>query len=54
VLAQFASAKIQLEDPKTEPLASLMVFSHGEVNLNCQRVYHRPEFTETRRGDSFL
>src|SRR6266852_3673952 len=34
VLAQFARAKIQFEDPKTEPSANLMVFSHGEVNLN--------------------
>jgi len=34
VLAQFARAKIQFEDPKTEPSANLMFFSHGEVNLN--------------------
>ena len=29
VLAQFASAKIQLENPKTEPPAKLRVFWHG-------------------------
>jgi hypothetical protein len=29
VLAQFASAKIQFEDPKTEPPVQLMVFRHG-------------------------
>jgi hypothetical protein len=33
VLAQFASTKIQFENPKTEPPASLMVFLQGEVNL---------------------
>ena len=32
-LAQFASTKIQLEDPKTEPPANLMVRFHDEVNL---------------------
>jgi hypothetical protein len=33
-LAQFASAKIKFENPKTKPAANLMFFSHGEVNLN--------------------
>ena len=32
-LAQFASTKIHLEHPKTEPPASLMVCFHEEVNL---------------------
>jgi hypothetical protein len=34
VLAQFASAKIQFENPKKEPSAKLMVFLHGEANLS--------------------
>ena len=54
VLAQFASAKIQFENPKTEPPTKLMVFPHGGVNLSRKGVYHRTEFTETRGGDSFL
>jgi hypothetical protein len=33
-LAQFASAKIQFENSKSEPPASLMVFLQGHVNLN--------------------
>ncbi len=45
VLAQFASAKIQFENPKTEPPAKLMVFPHGDVNLSRKGVYHRREFT---------
>jgi hypothetical protein len=34
VLAQFASAKIYFENPKTEPPTKLMVFLHGGVNLS--------------------
>jgi len=33
VLAQFASAKIQFEIPKTEPPGKLMTFLHGKVDL---------------------
>jgi hypothetical protein len=33
LLAQFAGAKIQFEDPKTKRAAKLMVFWHGEVRL---------------------
>ena len=36
-LAQFASAKIHLENPKTEPPARLMVRFHAEVNLSLKR-----------------
>src|SRR5216683_3891751 len=32
VLAQFASAKIQFENAKTEPHAEVKVFLHGELN----------------------
>jgi hypothetical protein len=32
-LAQFASTKIHLEDPKTEPPADLMVCVHENVTL---------------------
>jgi hypothetical protein len=38
MLAQFASAKIHLENPKTEPLAKMVVFSHVEMNLNGKGV----------------
>jgi hypothetical protein len=34
VLAQFARSKVHFEDSKTEPSANLMVFSHGEANLD--------------------
>jgi hypothetical protein len=54
VLAQFASAKIQFENPKTDPPAKLMVFPHEEVILNRKGVYHQAESTRTRGGDSFL
>jgi len=43
MLAQFASAKIQFEDPKTKPPAKLIVFPNGVVNLNRKGVYHRRE-----------
>src|SRR5216684_249386 len=33
VLAQFAGAKIQLENPKTEPPTLVKVFLHGEMNI---------------------
>jgi hypothetical protein len=33
-LAQFASTKIHLEDPKTEPPADLMVCVHENVTLS--------------------
>src|SRR4029077_9307247 len=32
VLTQFARAKIQLENPKTEPRTAMRVFLHEEVN----------------------
>jgi len=32
VLAQFTGAKIQLENPKTEPHVEVKVFLHGKVN----------------------
>ena len=54
VLAQFARAKIQFENPKTEPLANVIVFPHREVNLNQKRVYHPRGFPDTRGGDGFL
>ena len=34
MLAQFARTKIHFEDSKTEPSANVMVFSHGEANLD--------------------
>ncbi len=54
MLAQFTGAKIQFEDPKTEPTANLLIFSHGEVNLDEKRVYHWPEFACTRHRNNFL
>src|SRR6266436_9381246 len=36
VLAQFAGAKIQLENPKTEPPTLVKVFLHGEMNIPMQ------------------
>ena len=33
--AQFARTKIHFEDSKTEPSASLVLFSHGEANLDA-------------------
>jgi hypothetical protein len=51
VLAQFAGAKIQFENPKTQPPANVMVLSHGQVNLNRKRVYHPPGVSwNSRRG----
>jgi hypothetical protein len=38
VLAQFASAKIHFEDPKTERPAKLMGFLHEEVKPESGRV----------------
>src|SRR5262249_53153938 len=38
LLAQFASAKIQLENSKAEPAARLMIFLHRRVN-QVERVY---------------
>jgi hypothetical protein len=54
VLVQFSSAKIQFENSKTEPPAKLMAFSHGEVNFNRARVYHRAELTGNTMEDSFV
>jgi hypothetical protein len=34
MLTQFPGAKIQFEDPETEPAPNLLIFSHGEVNLD--------------------
>jgi hypothetical protein len=45
VLAQFAGTKIQLENPKTEAPANLMVFLHGK-EISAKR-----ECT-TRKGNS--
>lgn len=53
-LVQLASAKIQFENPKTEPPAELMVFPHGEGNLTRKGVYHRAEFTGKQGEDSSL
>ena len=50
MLAQFASAKIQVENPKTEPPATVIVVAHGEVNLDRKRVYHQPVFPELEAG----
>ena len=40
VLAQFAGAKVQLENPKAEPRAEVKVFLHKEVNAQRKGVYH--------------
>jgi hypothetical protein len=50
VLAQFAGAKIQLENPKAEPHAEVKVFLHKEVNAQRNRVYHLADFTGTGDG----
>ena len=50
-LAQFASAKIHLENPKTEPPARLMVRFHAEVNLRL-KAYHTSD--RPLEGDGVL
>jgi hypothetical protein len=40
VLAQFASANIHFEYPKTELPTKLMAFPHAKVNLSRKGVYH--------------
>ena len=48
--AQFAGTKIQLEHPKTQPLANLTVRFHEEVSLKVKRTTRRPERPDA--GDS--
>jgi hypothetical protein len=50
VLPQFACAKIQLENSKTETPAKLIVFSHGEVNRSEKEVYHERNLLEYKAG----
>jgi hypothetical protein len=54
VLAQFASAKIQLENPKAESRAEMKVFLHKELTAERKRVYHPANFTETGMGNIIL
>ena len=49
--AQFASTKIQFENPKTEHAAKLMVFSHGEVNLAERECTTGQTLREQEAGD---
>jgi hypothetical protein len=53
-LAQFASAKIQFENPKTDQPVKVMGFLHRKVNLSRKEVYHPAEITGTRGGDIIL
>jgi hypothetical protein len=47
VLVQFAGAKIHLENSKTELPVRLMVFLHGDVDLDREEVYYLPQITGT-------
>jgi hypothetical protein len=51
-LTQFASAKIQLENPKTESPVKLIVCPHGKAEPGLREVYHRGSFAEQKSRDN--
>jgi hypothetical protein len=54
VLAQFAGAQIQLENPKTEPHPEMKIFLHEEANPGARQCTTREQSTGAKDGDIFL